>query len=360
VADFGDTEAAICRDGRNRLALAKRLRICLAASGGGHLRQLLDLKPLWEAHDVHFVTEPTSLAQSVAQSHRVHTVPHFRTGQFRTHALTHVTGAVARNAAAAWRAVRSERPQLVISTGAGAVFFAVLFAKLRGARFVHIESFARVENPSKFGRLARRLADLVVVQSPNLAELWPEAEVFDPFVTLGAATGIKEDLGLVTVGTVLPFDRLVNAVASLDPRLRPARIIAQVGKGGVRPEGMEVHESIGFSEMQVLLKRANVVFCHGGTGSLITALRAGCRIVAMPRRAELGEHQDDHQSEIVGALAARGLIEVAEDASELERALDRALAKQPQRATTDYSALIERLRELIGRWFREQGTSHSG
>jgi UDP-N-acetylglucosamine transferase subunit ALG13 len=177
---------------------------------------------------------------------------------------------------------------------------------------------------------------------------------------LGPASGTKEDLGLVMVGTVLPFDRLVNAVASLSPkRGRPARLIAQVGKGGVRPEGMEVHESIGFAEMQALLERANLVFCHGGTGSLITALRAGCRVVAMPRRADLGEHQDDHQKEIIGTLAARGLIEIAEEASELDGALRRALAKQPQRATTDPAALIERLRDLSERWFGDQAESKS-
>jgi UDP-N-acetylglucosamine transferase subunit ALG13 len=315
---------------------------------------LLDLKPFWEAHDAYFVTEPTALAESLATSHRVRYVPHFRAGQFRSCSFARVAATVARNAAGAWRADRAERPQLVISTGAGAVFFPVLFAKLRGAKFVFIESFARVEKPSKFGRVARWLADVVIVQSAKLKEFWPEAEVFDPLVMLGPATGTKEDLGLVTVGTLFPFDRLVKAVASLDPRLRPSRVIAQVGKGGVRPEGVEVRESIDFDEMQQLLDRANVVFCHGGTGSLITALRAGCRVVAMPRSAERGENNDDHQREIVGALLRRGLIEAVEDGSELEGPLRRSLAKGPQRATTDHSALIQKLRSLIELWFGEK------
>ena len=239
----------------------------------------------------------------------------------------------------------------MISTGAGAVFFAALFAKVLGARFVLVDCFARVETPSIFGRLAYRFADLVVVQSEQLAGVWPNAEVFDPFVMLGPATGNKEDLGLVTVGTLLPFDRLVNAVASLDETLRPSRMIAQVGKGGLRPDRMDVRESIEFDEMIELLERTSVVFCHGGTGSLITALRAGCRIVAMPRRRDLSENHDDHQREIVEALNARGLLEVAEDASELPEALKRAMAKQPQRATTNPAALIERLSRLTEEWF---------
>jgi UDP-N-acetylglucosamine transferase subunit ALG13 len=104
--------------------------------------------------------------------------------------------------------------------------------------------------------------------------------------------------------------------------------------------------------MQAILERTNLVFCHGGSGSLITALRAGCRVVAMPRRADLGENNDDHQREIVRTLAARGLVEVAEDAGDLEGAAKRALAKEPQRATTDPAALIERLRGLARLWFR--------
>ena len=337
-----------------------RLRICLAASGGGHLRQLLDLQPFWEAHDAHFVTEQTSLAKSLSGEHRVHFVPHFRLGQFRTHAVAAVARTVVQNLAAAWRAVGSERPQLIISTGAGAVFSAVLLAKLRGARFVHVEFFARVEAPSMFGRLARRLADVVVVQSERLAKVWPEAEVFDPFVVLGPATAAKEDLGLVTVGTLLPFDRLVNAVAALEGKFRPKHIVAQVGSGGVTPRGMDVRESIPFDELGELMERANVVFCHGGSGSLITALRAGCRIIAMPRRRDLGENHDDHQREIVGALASRGLIEVAEVTADLEPLLERALSKQPIRATTDPSALIGRLRELTAQWFPASSAAQSG
>lgn len=336
-----------------------RLRICLAASGGGHLRQLLDLKPFWEEHDVHFVTEDTPLARSLAKGHRVHFVPHFRLRHLgRPSGYSLAT--VARNAKAAKRLVAAMRPHLVLSTGAGSVFFAVLFAKMSGAKFVLIESFARFERPSLFARLTRRFADCLIVQSPRLAETWPDAEVFDPLVDLGPATGAKEDLGLVTVGTLLPFDRLVRAVASLTGPTRPARILAQVGTGGDRPDRMEVHESIGFDEMLALLERANVVFCHGGTGSLITALRAGCRVVAMPRRQELGENNDNHQCEILAAFAERGLIEVAEEAGDLEPALQRALSKQPRRATTDYSPLVERLRDITGGWFGTPSSSLPG
>jgi UDP-N-acetylglucosamine transferase subunit ALG13 len=313
---------------------------------------MFDLKEFWCKLDHYFVTEATPIAKSLASSERVHLVPPIAVGHFRARPLLSVLRASLENIRTAWRIARTERPQLILSTGAGSVFFVVLFAKLSGAKYIHLEPFCRFETPSIFGRLAHGFADAVFVQAEPLAKVWPNAELFDPFVRLPPSTDPKEDLGLVTVGTVLPFDRLVNGVASLKPgRGRPTRIVAQVGTGGVHPPGMETSENIDFEEMTRLLERARLVFCHAGNGSLMSALQAGCRIVAMPRRAALGEHWDDHQQEILRAFAARGVIEVAEGADDLQPALERALAKPPPRARNDHSALIERLRALTREWF---------
>lgn len=340
------------QSGDKARTLPKKIRICLAASGGGHLHEMLDLRAFWEEHDRFFVTEPTPIAQSLDASERVHLVEPIAFGHFRARPLVSVLRAAAQNIGAAWRAVRTERPDVVLSTGAGSVFFVVLFAKLLGAKYIHVEAFCRFETPTIFGRLTHRFADAIFVQSEQLANVWQNVEVFDPFVRLPPSTEVKEDLGIVTVGTVLPFDRLVNAVASLDPKDGcPSRIVAQVGTGGERPVGMDTRENIDFAEMTALLERAKVVFCHAGNGSLMSALQAGCRIVAMPRRADLGEHWDDHQREILQAFAARGVIEVAEDADDLQPALERALAKPAARARNDHSALIARLRTIMQGWF---------
>ena len=54
-------------------------------------------------------------------------------------------------------------------------------------------------------------------------------------------------------------------------------------------------------------------------GSLVTALSAGCHVIAMPRSFTLGEHYDDHQEEITTAFADRGLIAVAHGPDDLAR-----------------------------------------
>lgn len=324
------------------------IRICLAGSGGGHVRQLLDLQPLWSQHDYFFVTEDTALGQTLTQAHRAYLVPHFAWGQARLGAPFRMIAAAARSFMISAATMLKERPAIIISTGAGAVFFAVVWAKILGARVVIIESFARFEGPSLFGRLAGPLADDLIVQSPKLKAAHPRAHVFDPLRILPIAPPAKEDLIFATVGATLPFDRLVESVAELirDGTI-PQRIIVQIGIGGVAPDGMAVVETLPFDEVQTLLNDASIVICHGGTGSLITALRAGCHVIAMPRRADLGEHYDDHQSEITEAFSKRDLIQVANSVNELREALSRIQDRSRRVATTDQSEMISHLENMV-------------
>ncbi len=326
-----------------------RLRICLAASGGGHVRQLLDLQPVWSKHDYFFVTEDTALGATLALDHRTHFVPHFAWGQAKL-------GAPFRMLARAWsslliscRIILKEKPQLVISTGAGAVIFPVLWGRLLGARVVVMESFARFEGPSLFGRIASPFATSMVVQSAKLSAYYPKAHVFDPLRMLDGPVPTKQELLFATVGATLPFDRLVNTVAALKAQgAIPERVIVQTGVGGHSPNDLEASETLPFDRVQEILRDAKIVVCHGGTGSLITALRQGCQVIAMPRLSKLGEHYDDHQAEITEAFERRGLVLVANTPEELAAALERARTREPVLATTDPQALIAYLEDLLG------------
>ena len=327
---------------------APRLRLCLAASGGGHVRQLLDLEPVWSAHDYFFVTEDTALGRSLAATHPTHFVPHYAAGQARLgHTFKMLWGAW-RNILRSGAIVLKARPQVVISTGAGAVFFTVLWARMLGARIVIVESFARFDHPSLFARLAAPLAHDLVVQSPALAPMFPRAKVFDPLRILDTPRPRKDALAFATVGATLPFERLVQSVAELKATGDlPEELVIQTGEGGSRPPNARVVETLPFQDVQDLLVRADIVICHGGTGSLITALRQGCRVIAMPRLFELGEHYDNHQAEITEAFAARGLIQVARSVQELRTALRRSREIEPPCATTDPAELIAYLENVL-------------
>lgn len=333
-----------------RAAATPRLRICLAASGGGHVRQLLDLEPVWSQHDYFFVTENTALGASLADRHRTYFVPHVAFGQARLGAPFQMLAGAVSSFFGSARIIFRERPDVIISTGAGAVFFALAWARLLGAKVVVVDSFARFDRPSMFARIAAPIAHHMVVQSRALSSHFPKAKVFDPLRMLDTPAPKKKPLLFATVGATLPFNRLVDAVAELKAKgLIPEDVIIQTGIGGHSPEGLETVETLPFDRVQELLREADIVVCHGGTGSLITALRQGCRVIAIPRLPELGEHYDNHQAEITSAFAARGLIAVANSPEELAQALKAVRARPPVLATTDPTELVDYLKDVLSR-----------
>jgi UDP-N-acetylglucosamine transferase subunit ALG13 len=102
--------------------------------------------------------------------------------------------------------------------------------------------------------------------------------------------------------------------------------------------------------MMEILDTAKIVVCHGGTGSLITALRAGCHVIAMARVFELGEHYDNHQVEITSAFAERGLITVARSPEEIVDAIRRLRTQRAIVASSDPAELVEYLKRLFSAW----------
>jgi len=320
------------------------MTICLSASGGGHFRQLLDLEPLWSRHRHFIVTERTALARSFEQSETIEYVPHFALGQARRgDALTMLVAAL-RSVWSSARIIARHRPDVVISTGAGSQIFLLIWARLAGAKIFLIDSFARFDAPSKFARIAGRLAHVRIAQSAAATEKWPGSVAFDPLHIAPAAPLQKQALLVATVGTVLPFDRLSQLVTEAKRGGRIAeRVIIQTGHGAVAIapcDGLEFVEELDFAAIRGLLDQARIVVCHGGTGSLLTALSAGCKVIAIPRTIANGDAYDDHQLEITRSFEARGLIVTATDEPSFLAALDKARSLPAVEIRLDQSRMI--------------------
>ncbi|MEX2275782.1 MAG: glycosyltransferase [Actinomycetota bacterium] len=128
-----------------------------------------------------------------------------------------------------------------------------------------------------------------------------------------------------TVGTeTYPFDRLVGWVddwAGSSPR--GVRCVVQYGTSQA-PEHAEGSDYLAFERVRALLDEADVVVCHGGTGSVMLARAAGRTPIVVPRVQARGEHVDDHQVEFARRLAGLGEIALAEGRERLHELLDAA------------------------------------
>jgi UDP-N-acetylglucosamine--N-acetylmuramyl-(pentapeptide) pyrophosphoryl-undecaprenol N-acetylglucosamine transferase len=323
-------------------------KVCLAASGGGHVRQLLDLENIWADLNVFFVTEPTALGESIAQKYPTHFVDHFAWGQARLGNWGLMFRSAFKNLTQAAMIIRRQKPKIIVTTGAGSMAPLVIFGRLTGAKIILIDSFARFRSPSLFARLAGWLAHVRIAQSKESGAKWHGALVFDPFVRLDGPRPTKESLAFATVGATLAFPRMVEWVARAhEASLLPIKLIVQTGVGGIAIPGAECHEALPFDQVGEILDKAEIVICHGGTGSIITALQRGCHVIVVPREFSMGEHYDDHQTEIANAFAERGLIQVARSFGEFEAAIMAVPTRTPQLATTDPRALGKWLRNYI-------------
>lgn len=101
----------------------------------------------------------------------------------------------------------------------------------------------------------------------------------------------------VTVGSRnYPFDRLFVKLDELfDNGILEGELFAQIGTATYRPRNYKYKNFISQDEFLEAINKADIVVSHGASGSIMKALNAGKKVIAVTRLAKYGEHIDDHQ-----------------------------------------------------------------
>jgi beta-1,4-N-acetylglucosaminyltransferase len=150
----------------------------------------------------------------------------------------------------------------------------------------------------------------------------------------------------VTVGNANQrFERLLQAVErAVAQGVVSEEVVVQAGNNpGFRPMHCKTIGFVPVAEFERLLSEARLVISHAGAGTLIQVLRTGKVPVVMPRRKKYGEHIDDHQMEIVAALADEGRVIPAYEPEDLPA----ALATAEQRGAQAPAQLPARMIALV-------------
>jgi UDP-N-acetylglucosamine:LPS N-acetylglucosamine transferase len=132
------------------------------------LIQLYRLKPWWQKHGRLWVTFRKQDSLSMLAGERV---------AWAHHPTTRNIPNAVRNTFLAWRVLRQERPDVVISCGAGVAFPFFVIARMLRCRTVYLEVYDRIDSSTLTGRLCYPLSNLFLLQWEEQKRFYPKGQV---------------------------------------------------------------------------------------------------------------------------------------------------------------------------------------
>lgn len=142
------------------------MKICLVGSSGGHLTHLYMLKPFWKSKTRFWVCFDKEDARSLLKDEIFYSC-FYPTNRNMLNLI--------RNTVVAWKILKKEKPDLIISSGAAVAVPFFYIGKLMGAKLVYIEVYDRLDMATLTGRLVYPIVDLFVVQWEEMRKVYPKA-----------------------------------------------------------------------------------------------------------------------------------------------------------------------------------------
>ena len=144
-----------------------KIKIGLVTSRGGHLFQLYQLKEWWQIYDRFWITESGGDSDYLLKKERLYYgfFPESR----------NVINAI-KNAFLGLKILRQEKPDLLVSCGAGIAPPFFLIGKLLGCKLLFIEPYDFIHHPSLSGKLLYHFVDIFLVQHRSQLRFFPKAQ----------------------------------------------------------------------------------------------------------------------------------------------------------------------------------------
>ncbi|WP_255993619.1 PssE/Cps14G family polysaccharide biosynthesis glycosyltransferase [Clostridium perfringens] len=114
----------------------------------------------------------------------------------------------------------------------------------------------------------------------------------------------------VTLGSQkFQFNRLLKEIDNLlEKGIIQEEVFAQIGYSDYIPQNYKFKDFLNRNEFSEIMNRCDKVITHGGTGTIIGAIKKNKKVIAIPRNMNFNEHVDNHQYEIVNEFTNMNLI----------------------------------------------------
>jgi len=144
------------------------------------------------------------------------------------------------------------------------------------------------------------------------------------------------------------FDRLLKKVDQLvEEGTISEEVFVQTGASSYHPQHCQWQPFYDRGRFAQLVGRCDIIITHGGTGAIISALKRGKKVIAVPRLARYGEHVDDHQLQLLEQFDELNLICACPDENKLPEALRTARTHRYSSYSSNTGAYIASLEEFI-------------
>lgn len=144
------------------------MKVLLVCSSGGHFKTLYQLRSFWEAQPHHWVTFRTTVTEAQLSGEPV---------EWAWSPTNRNIPNLIRNLGLAWRILRRDRPDLIVSTGAGVAVPFLCLGRLLGSHTIFIESITRVNDLSLSAKLSLPFLNGLYVHWEQLQHRYPKAKL---------------------------------------------------------------------------------------------------------------------------------------------------------------------------------------
>ncbi|MFC7062977.1 PssE/Cps14G family polysaccharide biosynthesis glycosyltransferase [Halobacillus seohaensis] len=153
----------------------------------------------------------------------------------------------------------------------------------------------------------------------------------------------------VVLGThELPFLRLIKEVERLkEAGIIDEEVIVQNGNTSYESDELTLKPFVTYEEMDHLFEEARIIITHAGTGSVTTGLKKGKKVIASARLKEFGEHNDDHQLELINVFLEQGYILNWGKGEDLEETLKEVESFQPRPFQSGKKQMFQLIEDFI-------------
>lgn len=147
-------------------------KVLFISSTGGHLNELLQLKPLFAKYDYHIITEKDKVTEGLKEEYgeKITYLPYGTRAKIFSYIFKY-----------SYLCLKSIylyfkiKPKYIVTTGTHTVVPICYLGKLFGTKIIFIETFANINKKTLSGKMIYPISDLFIVQWEEMLKLYPKA-----------------------------------------------------------------------------------------------------------------------------------------------------------------------------------------